>query len=120
MPPAVERVRSLALALPGVEERTCHGRPAFYVRGRMILCLRDDHETLVVWHPRKDRARLLRSNPGVFFVTDHYLNYDAVLLNLRMAEDGLLRGMIESARMARAPMNARRGTPARRNTRKAG
>lgn len=39
-----ETVRAVALALPGVEEGTCYGTPAFRVRGKFLLRLREDGE----------------------------------------------------------------------------
>lgn len=33
-----ETVRQLALALPGVEDSTTHGAPAFKLRGRLLTC----------------------------------------------------------------------------------
>ena len=35
---ALDRVRRIALALPGVNERTSHGEPCFFVRVRRPLC----------------------------------------------------------------------------------
>ena len=51
MSATIETVRALALALPGVEEKPCQGTPAFYVRGKLILRLREDDKTLVVAYP---------------------------------------------------------------------
>ena len=85
------------MALPGVQEGTCHGTPAFYVRRKLILRLWEDGETLVVRFPREKRAALIRENPAVFSVTDHYRNYPAVLLNLPVVNRELLGQMIEGA-----------------------
>ncbi len=42
VPATVETVRHLALALPGVEEGTSYGTPAFRGRGRFLARLHDD------------------------------------------------------------------------------
>ena len=41
---ALDRVRQIALALPGVNERTSHGEPCFFVRDKRPLCyFHDNH-----------------------------------------------------------------------------
>lgn len=98
----IETVRRLALALPGIEEGVCYGTPAFYVRRKMVVRLRDDHETLVVAFPKVEREALIDGRPDVFSVTDHYRNYDNVLLSLLAVDEGLLQEMIEAAWRFRA------------------
>jgi len=97
MAATIELARRLALALPGVQEGVCHGTPAFYVRRKLMLRLWEDGETLVVRFPKEKRAALIRQNPDVFSVTDHYRNYPAVLLNLLAVNRELLARMIEGA-----------------------
>ena len=97
MAATIELVRRLALALPGVQEGSCHGTPAFYVRRKLMLRLLEDGETLVVKFPREKRATLIRKNPDVFSVTDHYRNYPMVLVNLLAVNRELLGRMIEGA-----------------------
>ncbi len=97
MAATIELVRRMALALPGVQEGVCHGTPAFYVRRRLMLRLWEDGETLVVRFPREKRAALIRENPDMFSVTDHYRNYPAVLVNLLAVNRELLGPMIEGA-----------------------
>ncbi len=97
MAATIELVWRLALALPGVQEGVCHGTPAFYVRRKLMLRLWEDGETLVVKFPREKRAALIRGNPDVFSITDHYRNYPAVLVNLLAINRELLGRMIEGA-----------------------
>ena len=97
MAATIELVRSMALALPGVEEGACHGTPAFYVRRKLMLRLWEDGETLVVRFPKEKRTALIRQNPDVFSVTDHYRNYPAVLVDLLAVKPALLGRMIEGA-----------------------
>ncbi len=99
----IETVRTIALALPGVEEGICYGTPAFYVRRKMVARLRDDHETLVVAFSKAERDALIDRHPDVFSVTAHYRNYDNVLLNLQAADEALLRRMVEGAWRFKAP-----------------
>jgi hypothetical protein len=103
MAATIELVRSMALALPGVEEGVCHGTPAFYVRRKLMLRLWEDGETAVVRFPKEKRAALIDENPDVFSVTDHYRNYPAVLVNLLAVNRELLGRMIEGAWRLQAP-----------------
>jgi hypothetical protein len=92
-----ESVRRLALQFPGVEEGCCHGTPAFYVGRKLILRLWEDGETLVARCAKEKRAAMIRRNPDVFFCTDHYRNYPAVLLNLLAVNKETLRETIKGA-----------------------
>lgn len=97
MPTNIQSARKIALSLPGVEEGTCHGTPAFYVRRKLILRLKEDGNTLVVRYPMDERDALINGVPGVFSVTNHYQNYPAVLMSLPAANQRLLTAMIEGA-----------------------
>ena len=112
-------VRKLALALPGVDEGVCYGTPAFYVRRRMVSRLRDDLETLVVAYPKAEREALIDRRPDVFSVTDHYRNYDNVLLNLLAVDEELLRGILEGAWRLKAAKNQVAAYDAARRSEKA-
>jgi hypothetical protein len=97
VPATIRQIRRIALNLPGVTEGECHGTAAFYVRRRLMLRLRDDNRTLVVRLPIPSRNELLRSEPDLFFLTDHYLNYPAVLVNLANATEARLKEIIVDA-----------------------
>jgi hypothetical protein len=97
-----ESVRKLALEFPGVEEGSCHGTPAFYVRRKLILRLWEDGKTLVARCPQERRPELIRGNPDVFFYTEHYQNYPAVLVNLLAVNRKTLQETIEAAWRMRA------------------
>jgi hypothetical protein len=90
-------VRRTALALPEVVEGVCYGTPAFYLRKRLMLRLREDGETLVIKIPMEGRAGLIDGDPDVFSVTDHYLNYPVVLANLHAIRPQTLEEMILGA-----------------------
>jgi hypothetical protein len=54
----LDRVRRIALALPGVNERTSHGEPCFFVRDKRPLCyFHDNHNgdgRISLWCPVPD------------------------------------------------------------------
>jgi hypothetical protein len=43
MSDALDRVRAVAMQLPGAEERVSHGQPTFFVADRQFAQVRDDH-----------------------------------------------------------------------------
>jgi hypothetical protein len=82
MAATIQDVRRIVMALPDVAEGVCHGTPAFYLRKKLMLRLRDDFETLVVRLPIQERDHLIKTEPHIFSVTDHYRNYPAILVSL--------------------------------------
>jgi hypothetical protein len=94
-------LRKVALALPGVEEGTSYGTPAFRFRKKLIARLHQDGESLVLKIGNEARDHLLQADPGTFFVTDHYRGYPIVLARLDRLNatdlDKLLRRAITGA-----------------------
>jgi hypothetical protein len=73
-------IRSKLVALPGVTERLCFGTPAFYVNKKYFARLKEDGETPVL--QTLERDKWIAAKPDAFFITDHYFNYDYMLINL--------------------------------------
>jgi hypothetical protein len=97
----IEVVRELSLALPGAEETTSYGTPAFKVHRKLFARLREEGDVLVVKVDRDERAVLIDSEPDVYFVTPHYENYGFVLVRLNAVEGNELREILtESWRLA--------------------
>jgi hypothetical protein len=96
-----DTVRKIGLALPGVEESTAYGSPALKVRGKLLACLPAHHSaepgSLVVRVDFDDRAELLAAAPDVYYVTDHYLDYSAVLVRLSRVTPNVLRDLLGMA-----------------------
>jgi len=90
-----ETVRELMLALPGIEEGTCWGTPAFRVRGKFLARLHEDGESLVL--KCADRDPLIEAEPKIFYVTKHYMNYPYVLVRFARARRAMLSHVIEHA-----------------------
>ena len=95
-----DTARKLALALPGVEEYTCYGTPAFRTRKKLMARLREDGDTLVVKCEDSRRELLLQVDPATYFMEPHYLGYPVVLVRLsRVREDSLQRLFEDAWRM---------------------
>jgi len=82
VPVTFETVRQLALALPGVEEGTSYGTPAWKVKGKLFARQHQDGESLVISVDFDQREMLMAEQPETFYITDHYLNYPWMLVRL--------------------------------------
>ena len=94
-------VRGIALELPGVKEGTLHGAPSLKVSGRLFACpaLHKSAEpnSLLVRIGFEERKGLLTAQPGVFYLTEHYVNYPAVLVRLSCIRHDSLQEVINMA-----------------------
>ena len=96
-----DTVRNIGLAFPGVEESTAYGQPALKVHGKLLACFPANPSaepgSLVVRVDFDDRAELLAADPGVYYVTDHYVGYTAVLVRLSRINPDVLRDLLGMA-----------------------
>src|SRR5271167_710720 len=94
-------VRKIGLALPDVEESTAYGFPALKVHGKLLACLPANRsaepDSLAVRVDFDDRAELLASAPDNYYVTDHYVDYNAVLVRLSRVNAEELRDLLAMA-----------------------
>ena len=90
-------VRRMAMALPEATEGTSYGTPAFQVRKKTFVRLKEDGESIVLRINVFERDYLLQAEPEVFFITDHYRDYPAVLARLSAAEPERLRAQVEES-----------------------
>jgi hypothetical protein len=96
-------VCKIALTFPGVEETTSYGTPAIKVRGKFMLRLREDNESLAIKCGFDERDFRLRTDPTTFFVTDHYRGYPTVLVHLSKVSPAVMRELLEQTWRLNAP-----------------
>ncbi len=112
-----DTVRKIGLAFPGVEESTAYGSPALKVRGKLLACVPAHRSaepgSLVVCVDRSDRAELLAAAPDVYYVTDHYVDHDSVLVRLSRLTPEVLRDLLGMAYKF-VTAKAKRNTAARK------
>ena len=101
--PTWDDVREAGLALPGVQEETSYGTPALKVKGKLLVRLKEDAETLALWVDYEERHALLHEQPAVFFLTPHYENYPMVLVRLAEVDSEELAELVTEAWLDRAP-----------------
>ena len=98
------RIEQLAAArgLPGVTRSTSYGTPALKVRDRSFVRLKDS-ATLVLLCPSEQKTLLMEISPDIYFETDHYVGYPAVLIRLEAISDEELSLRLEDAWRFKAP-----------------
>jgi hypothetical protein len=97
-----EQVRALALSFPGVSEGTSYGQPAFLLDGKFFSRFNAKEQGLVLHAEEPLRDALLAGKPDVYFTTDHYRNYPALLARLPEAELSELAALYEAHFRAKA------------------
>lgn len=75
---SLSAIRRVALSLPGVEEGTSYGTPAWRAGKRLLARLHQDGESIVLRIGNETRDHALRADPETFFVTDRYRGYPMV------------------------------------------
>jgi hypothetical protein len=96
-----ETVRKLGLAFPNVEESTAYGQPALKIGGKLMACLPShrsaEPNSLAVRVDFADRADLLAAAPEIYYITDHCVDYSAVLVRLSRITPEVLRDLLGMA-----------------------
>ena len=104
--PAIwKTVQEIARALPGAVEGTSYGTRAFHVRKKLFVRLHQSGESIVVMIDLGEREALIKLDPETCFITDHYLNYPAMLVRLATVRPKVLRERIEESWRRAAPAN---------------
>jgi hypothetical protein len=97
----LEFIRKTCLPWPEVSERLSYGTPGFFVRKKLFARMKEDGETLVVQSIIREKWML--KDPQTYFITDHYLNYDYMLISLQRVLPDELTALLQTAWYNRAP-----------------
>lgn len=110
-----EVARRMAVELDRAEEGSSYGTPGFKVGGVLFARLHQNLDALVVRMDFEQRAALMEADPETYFITDHYLNYEWVLVRLNRVDPDALRDLLRGAwRSAALDKKERKRTAARR------
>ena len=92
-------IREMALSFPGVEEQLAFGRPTYKLSKRFLACIaKIDDDTLCIKVPdQREREYLLATRPEIYYLTDHYANFGALLVRIPQADPAELRDLFEQA-----------------------
>src|SRR2546427_7770210 len=89
-----DTVRQIAQKLPGAEESTSYGTPAFKVKKKLFARQHQDGESLVIAVDFEERKEMMRAAPEKFYITDHYLNYPWMLVRMSKVNRDELRDLL--------------------------
>ncbi|MES1197467.1 MAG: MmcQ/YjbR family DNA-binding protein [Pseudomonadota bacterium] len=99
-----EEFVALAKELPEVEESTSWGSPSLKVRGKYIGGFNTGEKAFVFRVASiEDQAFLLEAAPHVYYITDHYKGYPAILARPSRLTKKEARGRLEQAWRIQAP-----------------
>jgi hypothetical protein len=96
-PVTFDTVRRIGLALPRVQESTSYGTPALKVSGKLFVRLHQDLDKIVVKMPFDRREELMAGDPETYFITDHYREYEWVLVSLAKVRPDALPDLLRIA-----------------------
>ncbi|NOT39005.1 MAG: MmcQ/YjbR family DNA-binding protein [Alphaproteobacteria bacterium] len=102
--PDFKRVKAGAKAtkLPGIEEATSYGTPSMKVKGKFLLRMREP-DILVLMCSLEEKEFLMQNRPKIYFESDHYKGWPAILIRLSKIKDDELTHRIAVAWALQAP-----------------
>ena len=105
-----EQILKMALALDNVVETTSYGTPAFKVDGKLFARLHQDRETFILRMNFDQREDMIAMDPDTFFITDHYKNYEWVLVRMSQVSPSAMRQLLEISHQSRSIRKSKLGT----------
>ena len=97
----IDAAIKVGAAMPDVEHTTTWGAPALKLRGKLVACQAinksAEPNSLVVSVPAAERDELIEADPSVYYVTDHYVDWDLVLVRLSRIRPDALRDLLQAA-----------------------
>lgn len=98
-----ERLRVVALALPGVDERETWGKPTFRVAGRLFLILGADGSTATMKATLAEQAALIATEPDAFSAAAYLGRHGWVTVALERCDPDEVEAMVADSWRRRAP-----------------
>ncbi len=92
-----------AAGLPGVTEGTSYGTPALRAGKAFLTRLRPEDGSIVIKIPIDERDMRIEAAPDIYFITDHYKAWPAVLVRLAKLSKAELKALIARAWREAAP-----------------
>jgi hypothetical protein len=110
--------------MPGVVEDTAYGAPALKLGGKLVACIpvnkSAEANSLAVRIDLEHRAELLRQQPDIYYITDHYAPHPTVLVRLSKIARTDLQELLRDACRFVSSSASKTVRPTRRATRARG
>ncbi|HTV67929.1 MAG TPA: MmcQ/YjbR family DNA-binding protein [Rhizobiaceae bacterium] len=100
--PAFAKLVKAAAGLPEVEESSWFGTPSLKVRGKGFARVKDP-DTVVLMCSLEDKELLFETAPEIFFETDHYKGWPAILVRIKKISPKELKHRLAIAWRLKAP-----------------
>ena len=107
---AFARLLAAADGLPEVEPAEWYGTPSLKVRGKGFARVKDAG-TVVLMCSLEDKELLFAAAPAIYFETDHYRGWPAILVRIDAIADDELRHRVEIAWRLKAPKSLAKTRP---------
>ena len=111
---AFAKLIAAARDLPEVSESTSYGTPALKVRNK-LLCRVKDAATVVLFCPLDEKEMLLEAAPDIYFETDHYKGWPALLARVDVISEEELHHRLERTWLRQAPKSLVKAWQARQS-----
>jgi hypothetical protein len=92
-----DTVRKIALTFPHVEEGMSYGTPALKVKKKLLVRLKEDPDSIVLKMPFEQREALMAEEPETYYITEHYRNYEYMLVRLSRVSEDAIRDLLKAA-----------------------
>ncbi|HVZ27410.1 MAG TPA: hypothetical protein VG798_02035 [Rhizomicrobium sp.] len=111
--------RKIALSLPGTSEGSHYGKPSIFL-GERFFCRVHDREEAVVLLTGSIEMRdvMLEAEPALFYITEHYRNYPAILARLEILDRKTLKDLLTASSLRLEQKKAAKKRPAAEKTAK--
>ena len=111
-------VRQVGNSLPDVVDGTAYGAPALKLNGKLLACVPTnksaDANSIAVRIDPEHRTELLRQEPNVYYITEHYAPYSTVLVRLSKIRRADLKALLcDAHRFVLSEGKLRRPNPRR-------
>jgi hypothetical protein len=100
--PAYAKLKAAAAGLTEVEEASWYGTPSLKVRGKGFARVKD-RDTVVLMASLEDKELLFEAAPDIFFETDHYKGWPAMLVRIHVISPEELKHRVAVAWRLKAP-----------------
>ena len=103
-----DTVRRIALTFPDVAEGMSYGTPALKVKGKLFVRLRDELDSIVLKMSFARREALMAEDPETYYITEHYLKYEWLLVRLSKVRPQALPELLQIGYREALPAKRRR------------
>lgn len=94
----IARLKQIAATIPDLDASTSYGTLAFKTKKKLVARVREDGDTLVIAMDFVNRDLLMKAQPRIFHLKEHYLDFPYVLIHLDQITPASLKEHLVDAR----------------------